>query len=170
VIKKARFSRIAIAIIALLGSVSLTIGYAQNNPDTNGAVINDQTVAPLGIGIPDSKGGFGSDLGLSTRAKAFWCIAILLAGYGAWLRNHTNRSGKSASQGMEITAKLMLTPRTTLMLVKVKNRSVLCAVGPEQVTIVPHDTHSSMPFDDLLVDDGTHSLTSENGIKIGQSE
>jgi hypothetical protein len=161
VIKKARFSTIAIAIVALLGSVSLTIGYAQNNPDKNSELVSNQNEAPLGIGIPDSKSGLGSELGLSTRAKTFWCITILLAGYGAWLSNRTKRSGKSGSQEMEITSKLMLTPRTSLMLVKVKNRSVLCAVGPEQVTIVPHDMNSSLPFHDLLVDEGAHSLASE---------
>ena len=160
-IKKARFLGRIIAIVALFGSVSLTIGYAQNNPDKNGALVNNQTVAPLGIGIPDSKSGIGSELGLSTRAKALWCITILLAGYGAWLSNRTKRSGKSGPQEMEITSRLMLTPRTSLMLVKVKNRSVLCAVGPEQVTIVPHDMNSSLPFHDLLVDEGTHPLPSE---------
>jgi hypothetical protein len=29
------------------------------------------------------------------------------------------------------------------------------------VTIVPHDINSSLPFHDLLVDEGTHSLASE---------
>ena len=169
-IKKARFSKIAIAIFALLGSVSLTNGYAQNSPDTNSGGVNNQTVVPLGIGIPDAKGGIGAELGLSTRAKALWCIALLLAGYGAWLSNRAKRSGKSGSADMEITSKLMLTPRTTLMLVKVKNRAVLCAVGPEQVTIVPHDSNNSLPFHDLLVDDGTPSLTSESDVDIAPNE
>lgn len=155
--KRSRFLLATIASVALIGSISLTLGSAQSSSDSASTPAEERVSPPLGIGIPDSRGGLGSEFGLAPRTKLMWCTVILLGGLGIWHTNRNQRGRKLAPSEMEITSRLMLTPRTSLMLIKVKHRSVLCAVGPEQVTIIPHDLHGGNPFDDLLADDAPPS-------------
>lgn len=124
------------------------------------AVAEDQPIPPLGpthlslgIGIPETRGSVVPGLDATSGGKLLFSLALLLCGYGVFVKYRGNRNRSGLPSELSVTSRLMLTPRTALLLVKVQERSILCAVGPEQVSIVPTDSPLNVPFHDLLGND-----------------
>ncbi len=157
----ARRRRISIQMIALATSILLT-PHAQGEAslDTNPST-TPSNIAPLGIGIPSSRGPFDSAIPLSSQAKVAGFLIVLLGGYGMWIRKRGRSSPGQSPSELQVTNRIMLTPRTSLCLVKVRDQTVLCAVGPEQVSIVPTDPRPTVPFHEILRANEIESNTDE---------
>lgn len=158
------------APIALLATLSLgawlsltSLSIASADEPRSGS--GDAPLLAPGIGIRDAKSAVVSGLEVTTSGKLLFSLALILGGYALFMRYRGNRVNPSLSSELRVTSKLMLTPRTALILVKVHDRSVLCAVGPEQVSIIPTDSPITVPFQDLLGSE--ESLETE---KLAQAE
>lgn len=131
---------------SLLPLTPLSIARAEDQRPASG----DAPLLAPGIGIRDAKSSVVSGLEATTGGKMLFSLALILGGYALFMRYRGKRVNSSLSSELRITSKLMLTPRTALFVVKVHDRSVLCAVGPEQVSIIPTDSPITVPFQDLL--------------------
>jgi flagellar biogenesis protein FliO len=157
----ARQHRTLIGLIVLGSSLFLTPNVYGEEPRDTSPSTPSSDITPLGIGIPSAKGPFDSTIPLTSQAKAVAFFIVLLGGYGMWIRKRGYSSPGQSQAELQVTTRIMLTPRTSLCLIKVRDQTVLCAVGPEQVSIVPTDPRPAVPFHEILRANELESNNSE---------
>lgn len=139
--------RLLLAILVVILSLNPIL---QARADEEKSNSGGESRPSLGIGIPESNSTVASGLDVSSSGKVLFSLALILGGYGLFAKYRGTRMSGGIPSELSIASKIMLTPRTTLFLVNVRDRSILCAVGSEQVSIIPTDSPVTIPFNDLL--------------------